>query len=406
MVAIRNDALLDSRASKATFQYLNRYAECDTPDPYLLENLGSHDFALVIPAYKEDFDFVEGLAKRPDAEQILLLLVLNEPETDRCNSQNARFMQTLRNRANSQAEGAHFAIHVLGKLTILSIDHTGTRALPAKQGVGRARKIGADLACHLFTLNKIRQPWIFSSDADARLSSDHFVAPKDTNASAYYYPFRHFGGDAALREATQTYERCLYYYTTQLSRAGSPYAFHTLGSAMAISISHYCHARGFPKRAGGEDFYLFNKLAKLAPIHYAIGCEVAIRSRASDRVPFGTGPAVIRIMEQHAAGQEPCYYSPRIFDELKLLLQHVSQSWRCSETLQNQLSAAAWQALQDAGFSQFLAKRKQQDKNETQFMKHFHQWFDAFQTLKFIHRLQSSYPDVPVKAIHEDLIYN
>ncbi len=66
--------------------------------------------------------------------------------------------------------------------------------------------------------------------------------------------------------ATQLYELSLRYYVAGMKFARSPYAFHTIGSSMAVSPVHYARVRGFPKREAGEDFYLLNKLAKLGSV--------------------------------------------------------------------------------------------------------------------------------------------
>ena len=86
-------------------------------------------------------------------------------------------------------------------------------------------------------------------------------------------------GDDNIYAATKRYEQALTYYVEQLQQAGSPYAFHTLGSCIATPLSYYCHARGFPKKSGGEDFYLLNKLAKLGKILTVDSCILQIESR-------------------------------------------------------------------------------------------------------------------------------
>ena len=69
--------------------------------------------------------------------------------------------------------------------------------------------------------------------------------------------------DQFCNTATALYELRLHHYVLGLEYAGSPYAYHTLGSCLAVKADAYAQVRGFPKRAGAEDFYLLNKLAKL-----------------------------------------------------------------------------------------------------------------------------------------------
>ena len=49
-------------------------------------------------------------------------------------------------------------------------------------------------------------------------------------------------------------------------------------------------ARSWRKRNAGEDFYLLEKLSKVAPLRKLSGAPILLRSRESFRVPFGTGP--------------------------------------------------------------------------------------------------------------------
>lgn len=100
----------------------------------------------------------------------------------------------------------------------------------------------------------------------------------------------------------QRYEYRLHYWVTCLQRAGSAYAFATLGSVMQLSLPHYAAVRGFPKRNGGEDFYLLNKLNKVGVVQSVhTRSPVILSSRRSHRVPFGTGPGVIDA-EQYDTG--------------------------------------------------------------------------------------------------------
>ena len=65
--------------------------------------------------------------------------------------------------------------------------------------------------------------------------------------------------------------------------ARSPYAFHTIGSTMAVSANHYAKVRGFPKREAGEDFYLLNKLAKVK----TLGAQGCSRRRSGSHLTTG-----------------------------------------------------------------------------------------------------------------------
>ena len=133
-------------------------------------------------------------------------------------------------------------------------------------------------------------------------------------------------------QATRLYEYSLRYYVAGLSFAHSPYAFHTIGSTIAVNAAHYAKVRGFPRRQAGEDFYLLNKLAKVGAI-MQLGAEtdcepIDIAARLSDRVPFGTGAAVGKIMELEDPAREFLLYHPSVFGLLRSWLGSLPAIWQ------------------------------------------------------------------------------
>ena len=125
---------------------------------------------------------------------------------------------------------------------------------------------------------------------------------------------------------------------------------------------------------------------------------VLIEARESNRVPFGTGPAVSKIMELNRNGLRYCYYNPEIFKELKHCLTHFETLWGQRFEFTQwlcQLSHSSQKALLENQFESFVNKQKNNNKN--QFNKQLIVWFDAFKTLKYLHSLRdNSYPDIPL----------
>ena len=78
----------------------------------------------------------------------------------------------------------------------------------------------------------------------------------------------------------------------------------------------YAAVRGFPKRSAAEDFYLLNKIRKVGLVHSLNAQPIQLTMRASKRVPFGTGPAVEKIMTMNDIWQMPTY-DPAVFTELR-----------------------------------------------------------------------------------------
>ncbi len=193
----------------------------------------------------------------------------------------------------------------------------------------------------------------------------------------------------------------MHHYVLGLQHAKSPYAFHTLGSCLAINADAYMQCRGFPKRAGGEDFYLLNKLAKVGAIARLKGQCIRIASRRSDRAPFGTGPAIERLLSESG----PCtdsahFYHPAGFEALRCLLLalpslHGSRTTPLATLMEEVglntwLASATQEALQQLGFPEALRHCMKQARDEQQFLKQMHVWLDAFRTLRLMHLLRDA----------------
>jgi len=369
-------------------QYLNRYAE---PEAGLAEQVVHKTYrnTLIIPCFDEAENFLDHVLPRGMAD-LLVIVVVNAPQNapEESLARTARLMGSLTGGGSRMIgvvpySGTH-------NVDVLVIDRASNgRRVPPRQGVGLARKIGADISLKLYQRGSIIEPWLYSTDADATLPEVYFTTQLEPEA-VNLFGFHHKSQDPHLHASGQLYETYLRYYVNRLRHAGSPYAYHTLGSTMAIPVCAYAKVRGFPKRNAGEDFYVLNKLAKVGPIHSLLAPEIELQSRASTRVPFGTGPAIIRMPEDPT-----CYlsYAPECFDELKALLDNL-RSAQPGTPWQN--LDVADKALQALGFFEFFARAQRQFKSPTTLQKALHQWLDAFRTLRFIHEIRHTYGDVPL----------
>lgn len=389
-----------------------------------------HQYCAIIPFYDEANDFFDRVRHHiPANTSILWILIANCPD----NAPQAAIEQTRKTlghletlgqviqQANPSApekpNNANTTPHyLLSKLnqhqSLLLLDRTQI-PLPAKHGVGLARKIGNDLACQLMVLGKLPIGWLAQTDADAQLPSDYFL-PQQTHPmtlSGLIYPFTHTlnkqpqslsvpqkASEQSMHQATLSYEAYLNDYVNGLSYAQSPYAYHSLGSILALNPLYYCQARGFAKRAAGEDFYTLNKLNKLAPLLTLQTPKVELMSRRSHRVPFGTGPRVAELIDS----QIPlAFYHPQTFAWLKRTLQLFKQladlpsDQRLSSHLLREpthpIQAKVLQLLQQLKFQPYLPKLNRQYPTCTAFHKACHDWFDAFRTLKFIHLIRDQH---------------
>jgi len=398
-------------------QYLQRHGE---PESALLHSLPSIsvDYCIAIPCRNERSMFLHHFIQDFEQLNALVIVVVNSPPSQLDQSENNNFITSCK-KLFPQAlwKHQHLELRARGTLKLLIVERLTNHPIPPEEGVGLARKIACDIACQLYLQTKIKVPWVYSTDADARLPANYFAedySQYSPRPSAVVFDFTHIatndntGSPAqnqACFEATRLYEASLKYFCKGLNFAGSPYAFYTLGSTLGISLHHYAQVHGFPKRAGAEDFYLLNKLAKVGQVLTQYQICVNILARESRRVPFGTGPAVDKILDHNYCAENYPYYNAGIFVELRLWLELLPQLWQFVSTqhedvqnLDKILPKPLFAVSQQLKLPVFLQHASQQCKNYEAFERHFHQWFDAFKTLKFVHYLQShGYPTQGLK---------
>jgi hypothetical protein len=303
-------------APKVLHKYLTRYAEADAR---AADDLGDYERALVVPVYREDPSFLDGYRAAFDraAGRTLCVVVLNQPCDANAQDRetNAALLHALvgaRTKPRSHLPPCFLASRPNHDLLVVArLDEPW--AIARRKGVGLARKIGVDLATRAFWLGKLRSPWIFVTDADATLPTEYFATRATADSTALCLPFRHVrGASEDLYRATLAYEVQLRYRVLGLWHAGCRYAFHTVGSSLAVHAESYAAVRGFPRRAAGEDFHLLQKLAKLGPVEIPATAPILLASRTSDRVPFGTGPSAGRLL----SGEPFVLDDPRAYDAL------------------------------------------------------------------------------------------
>ncbi len=383
-------------------QYLSTYAILPGGPPKIE---GDWHHVLVVPSFDESADFLHRLTATQEHTSLLIVLVINRPEGSdaACNDEVGEYLA----QQPTQSLQTGYQLHQLSEpLSVLSIDLEALEGpTPAAQGVGRARRVGCDTALALIQQGVIKSPWIYSGDADAGWPEGFFHSEWPAQHSAICLPFTHEpGGEPTVTSATLIYELKIHHYMLQLERIGTPYAFHTLGSSCALHNEAYAAVRGVPLRSAGEDFYLLNKLAKIAPVHTAKGCGVTLQSRRSQRAPFGTGPAVNELLTAERHTDVPIFYDARCFDTLAIVIERFNHwilepqpdpkrdlhdyvdpviaddlsdlltRWRYQRAIQHiQRAAAAPSARQ----------------------KHADIWFDGFKLLKIIHLLRDRhYPNL------------
>ena len=212
-------------------------------------------------------------------------------------------------------------------------------------GAGMARKIGMDEVIRRF--NALNRPdgVIISLDADCLVSSNYLqriesVFSENKFCFAATLNFKHRVeemADAKQKLGIQLYEDYLHYYKKALDFAGFPDSIYTIGSAFAVRAEAYVKQGGMNRRQAGEDFYFLNKLTKLGTITEIDDVVVYPSARVSDRVPFGTGAAMAKWMNED--GDLTVTYNFSAFLDLKVLFDQVDSLFRNTFKCSNFLSS-------------------------------------------------------------------
>lgn len=282
-------------------------------------------------------------------------------------------------------------------LPVAWLDHvTDGKSYPEKFGVGLARH-----QCCTVGMSFVDETApIISLDADSPVAPDYFDAifdyvARNPDFQAGHVNFRHrHCGTAEEKNAIEVYERHLKRHRQKLEDVKSPHAWFAIGSTIVCTKRAYVRSGGYHcRRMAGEDFYLLQQLSKM-------GCKIEMiedafvfpSDRVSDRVPFGTGKAVGDILE---SGKWLTYHD-HCYRDLGQMLRAVENGVTASPEgiLENvPKSCQSWLAGRE--FISVWLKLKNNSRDEEMLLKRFHEWFDAFQTLKLIHFLSdNSYPRV------------
>jgi hypothetical protein len=398
-------------------RYLERYAEPEARLIAASQQLGSAQpwaCALVVPALGEHVQMLEGYeaAFAQLQGRGLLIVVLNAHAdvspllfTATQQLQHALLEQcapwTLLSDAPRIGLGRHAAFDVL------LVERWEERfQLPMRGAVGHARKLGNDIALALLSRGLLRSPWLYQSDADARLPAAALSRSLGAGEGARLFPFRHVAGhgeqdtDERIVLATLQYEVHLRYHVLGLEWAGSPYAFHALGSCIVVHARTYLHVRGFPKRAAGEDFYLLQKIRKLAPVVQLTGEPVELRARLSARTPFGTGKAVTELLDADAGAQSAAglrFESAASYRILRGWLGALERYARTRDSAalgwddgtQGDLYTLGRQVLLGFGARERLTALLREAPGDSDLLSRAHTWFDGLKTQRFLHGLRA-----------------
>lgn len=276
---------------------------------------------------------------------------------------------------------------------------------PKHAGVGWARKIGMDIALRRF-MNCSNNGVIVGLDADTKVSSNYlnsiyaFFIKGDYNAASIYFehPINGIHFSDVQYKYIIAYELHLRYYKNVLAYAGFPFAFHTVGSSFALTALAYARQGGMNRRKAGEDFYFINKLIKGEKFGEISDAKVMPSPRISERVPFGTGRAILEAFNDEK--DLNLTYDFRIFivlkDWIKLIGSNEFEYVNFPEEIRAYITKKDWLETH-----QEIQNNISDHKN---YLKRFFTNFDAFWVLKFVHFMRDNFKVNSSLVINVDLL--
>jgi glycosyltransferase involved in cell wall biosynthesis len=259
-------------------------------------------------------------------------------------------------------------------------------------GAGFPRKTGMDEAVRRFNERNNTAGIIVSLDADTTVEKNYlteiyrcFKKYKLRSATIeFHHPVEHLNPEDAIRKATEIYEKYLRYYRAALEYTGFPYAYYTIGSAFAVTAETYSQVGGMGKHQAGEDFYFLQKVFPLGKTRFIDTTCVYPAARVSDRVPFGTGPALARMVEEKKFIKYT--YCMEAFEELKQFFSQINSFYQAEETekLMDDFPVHLRAFLEENDFLAKIAEIKRNTTNPESFRKRFFRYFTAFRILKYL----------------------
>mgnify|MGYP001377499638 CR=1 FL=1 len=366
-------------------QYFNRF-------PFRKINIAlepSKDLKIivVIPSYNEKNiqPTIDSLFLKQDDfsfnVEVIVLINNSESEIEEIKEQNLLTLKTLQNLSETYSNSNMHLIPVL--IGDLDAKHAG---------VGWARKLGMDIATQRFrTINF--NGIIVGLDADTVVESNYlnsiysFFSNNNFNAASIYFEHPVTGdsfSDVHL-EQIKYYELHLRYYKNSLNYSNLPYSFHTIGSAFALTASAYARQGGMNRRKAGEDFYFINKLIKGEIFGEINDTKVMPSPRVSNRVPFGTGRAILEGL--NTKKDLSLTYDFQSFEVIHSWINRIETKDFKYGNFPEILKAYMGEEIWIKHHTMMLNNTN----SHKSYLKLFYNIFDAFWMLKFIHFLRDNY---------------
>lgn len=303
-------------------------------------------------------------------------------------------------------------LDIKNKNKAIKFRHILAPDLPKKHaGVGLARKIGMDEAAWRFARLGKMKGIITCFDADSTCEPNYLVELEklwkkypETSACSirYEHPLSGIDFNDTIYKGITQYELHLRYYNQASRYIGFPFAYHTVGSSMACSTEAYLKYGGMNRHQAGEDFYFLQKIIPHGNFRELNSTCVYPSPRPSYRVPFGTGRAMLKLIESndqfiYTYNLESFLILKPFFDSVPIFYYSDNRTiTNAISTLPQALSAF----LDGIKAIEKIDEIKRNTSLEDAFRKRFFQWFNAFQLLKYLNHAAISF--YPKKVVHEE----
>lgn len=355
---------------------------------------------VVIPCYDDDFIFttLQSLdsAKCPPCSVEVIVVVNSAEDTDvAIVEKNRRIYASLCEKKDSYLNFALLPYIIEG--------------VPHKiAGVGNARKVGMDEAVWRFSAIENPRGVIVSLDADCLVAEDYFTeiysrfyCAKD-HPNACTLQFRHnfdeklYSGQEIV--ACRRYEMYLRYFRLAQKVAGIPQCLHTIGSCLAVTAETYARMGGMARRQAGEDFYFLQKLALQSKVASVDKPIVFPSPSVSERVPFGTGRSVKKIIETGSCK----VYNFGLF----LLLKEFYSAFPSLYDGDSVVPSEIVEFVGEQKFKSLVDECRKNTSERKSFVKRMFAKFDVFFMIRFLNGFdeQSDFAPVEVEIVVSELL--
>lgn len=266
-------------------------------------------------------------------------------------------------------------------------------------GVGWARRTLFDHILSVATAEDV----IVSLDADTCVKPEYLQSIgenfENRTLTAVSLPYYHrLTDDDAANRAILRYEVYMRSYLINLYGISSPYNFTAVGSAIAVRVEALRKIGNITPMKSGEDFYLLQKLRKMAPISNWNAQAVYPAARFSARVYFGTGPAMIKGNEGHWESYPIYHYS--LFSSIKDTYLQLAKLY--TEDFETPFLQFLKEQYRD---DKLWVPIRQNSKTLERFERAFHEKADGLRILQYLKEVNPTQGKTDSVALRENMMH-